>query len=191
MMGYEDREAHERIAWNDKLVQADVDALVAKGRLRDLTHRHNGKEWIPTGRHPTAAEVNARQGLGGFHDAINRHICIERRCKALGITPECPTCDGNGDVGTPKQRQAIEDWRGTDPPGGPGWQLWETVSEGSPVSPVFASANDLAAWIVEDGQASSVEVALRFIDNGSAFTFVSTGGEQLGGIEFAGRKGLR
>jgi hypothetical protein len=27
-----------------------------------------------------------------------------------------------------------------------GWQLYETTSEGSPVSPVFATAEELAAW---------------------------------------------
>ena len=31
-----------------------------------------------------------------------------------------------------------------------GWQLYETTSEGTPVSPVFATAEELAAWC-EDG----------------------------------------
>jgi hypothetical protein len=35
-----------------------------------------------------------------------------------------------------------------DPPEGPGWQLWETTSEGSPISPVFKSPEDLADWCV-------------------------------------------
>lgn len=29
-----------------------------------------------------------------------------------------------------------------------GWQLWETVSEGSPVSPVFDTPEELAGWLV-------------------------------------------
>ena len=33
-----------------------------------------------------------------------------------------------------------------DPPSGPGWQLWETTSAGSPVSPVFATPEELAEW---------------------------------------------
>lgn len=33
-----------------------------------------------------------------------------------------------------------------EPPKGEGYQLWETTSEGSPISPVFASAEELAAW---------------------------------------------
>lgn len=33
-----------------------------------------------------------------------------------------------------------------DPPIGEGYQLWETTSEGSPCSPVFASLDDLCEW---------------------------------------------
>jgi hypothetical protein len=34
-----------------------------------------------------------------------------------------------------------------EPPAGAGWQLWETVSEGSPASPVFGTAEELAGWM--------------------------------------------
>jgi hypothetical protein len=54
---------------------------------------------------------------------------------------QCPTCDGEGD--DPATREAAEAWEPTQPPVGDGWQLWETVSEGSPVSPVFATADEL------------------------------------------------
>ena len=33
-----------------------------------------------------------------------------------------------------------------DPPTGEGYQLWETTSEGSPCSPVFASMDGLCEW---------------------------------------------
>ena len=36
----------------------------------------------------------------------------------------------------------------SNPPKGPGWQLWQTVSDG-PISPVFASAEALIAWMCE------------------------------------------
>jgi hypothetical protein len=35
------------------------------------------------------------------------------------------------------------------PPAGDGYQIWETVTEGSPISPVFATPDELAAWMVE------------------------------------------
>jgi hypothetical protein len=37
-----------------------------------------------------------------------------------------------------------------DPPTGKGYQMWETVTEGSPVTPVFTNAEDLAHWLVFD-----------------------------------------
>jgi hypothetical protein len=33
-----------------------------------------------------------------------------------------------------------------DPPEGEGYQLWETTSEGSPVSPVFSTLDELCEW---------------------------------------------
>lgn len=59
----------------------------------------------------------------------------------------CPVCDGTGQGGTPEERKAADAWERTDPPAGDGWQLWETTSEGSPVTPVFATKEELAAHI--------------------------------------------
>jgi len=56
--------------------------------------------------------------------------------------------------------------------------LWETVSEGSPVSPVFADAEGLAQWLASPAakrdRLSSIEVARKFVSAGWALTFVST-----------------
>jgi len=46
------------------------------------------------------------------------------------------------------------DWDNGDPPGydpptGEGWQLWETVSEGSPLTPVCATAEELARYCAD------------------------------------------
>ena len=35
-------------------------------------------------------------------------------------------------------------------PAGDGYQIWETVSEGSPITPVFATPEELATWCVEN-----------------------------------------
>ena len=42
-----------------------------------------------------------------------------------------------------EQNQAL--WH-QEPPAGEGYQLWETTSEGSPLSPVFSSLEELCAW---------------------------------------------
>ena len=36
------------------------------------------------------------------------------------------------------------------PPPGDGFQLWETTSEGSPTSPVFATLDDLCEWCTDN-----------------------------------------
>lgn len=45
------------------------------------------------------------------------------------------------------------DWRKyfkVDPPEGDGYQLWETTTEGAPVSPVFKTPEELAEWCEEN-----------------------------------------
>lgn len=37
-----------------------------------------------------------------------------------------------------------------EPPEGEGYQLWETVTEGSPMSPVFETPEKLATWLVDN-----------------------------------------
>jgi len=37
-----------------------------------------------------------------------------------------------------------------EPPSGDGYQLWETVSEGSPQSPVFRTLEELCKWLSEN-----------------------------------------
>jgi len=61
---------------------------------------------------------------------------------------ECQVCEGHAD--DPKLRAEAEAWKETEPPTGDGFQLWETTSEGSPVSPVFASLDELCAWCEEN-----------------------------------------
>jgi hypothetical protein len=36
-------------------------------------------------------------------------------------------------------------------PTGEGWQVWETVSEGAPITPVFATDEELIDWLVTEG----------------------------------------
>jgi hypothetical protein len=68
---------------------------------------------------------------------------VEFRAKKLGVYGKCAACKGNGHIIIRKQ---YKDWKEYEPPTGPGYQLWETCSEGSPVSPVFGSAEQLAEW---------------------------------------------
>lgn len=184
--------------WSHHLVQADVDALVAAGRLMDFTGRPRNQEqvdqlkaqaeaggsgyWLKDGNGycPTAQEVNDWSIGGMGHDSCNHWTCVKARCAREGIEVQCPRCQGTGEywVDIPADdfsyltrgqldptkvvafqdravkgmipasmiQEAYDAWEPREPPEGPGYQLWETTSEGSPQSPVFADLDELCCW---------------------------------------------
>jgi hypothetical protein len=149
--------------WAHNLNQADVDALVAAERLWDFTRKPRteeqrlvveakvaagGNSWLPesNGYTPTASEVNEWSLRGIGHDAINANVCIRARCEREGVPLLCATCDGHGHIMSAEDRKLRDEWEQTEPPAGDGYQLWETNTEGSPQSPVFATLDELCAW---------------------------------------------
>ncbi len=183
------------LAWSDKIGQAEVDNLLAEGRLTTLVKRtpteDNPRDWEWAALPRTAVDVNAEQrrgGLGG-HDAINRWILIRFRCERLGIKMECSACNGHGHVEVyPGQRAEAEAWERTEPPTGDGWQMWQTVGEGSPISPVFATPEGLAEWLGANGNArwrtgeNTAEQWLKMILAGWAPSGAIIGGEFMDGV---------
>lgn len=135
---------------------------------------------------PDIAEVGTglagRSGSFLGHDAIDRWRAAAAIIKAAGLPQswgKCETCSGKGEVATDEQRAAHEAWERTEPPAGDGWQLWETVSEGSPISPVFGTDEELARWMgVNDctvnGPMRDFDAALRFVRAGWAPSFMSS-----------------
>lgn len=78
---------------------------------------------------------------------------------------EYPLCYGDGKV-TPN----VEPPKSYDENG---FQIWQDVSEGSPISPVFKKAEDLAKWMTENDHSTSSGTSykawLKMIkENGSA-----------------------
>jgi hypothetical protein len=144
-----------------------------------------------------AVGLAGRDGSGLLgHDGIDHWRAYAAVVKASGAPEtwgQCATCSGRGEVGTDEQRAAHEAWERSEPPTGDGWQLWETVSEGSPMSPVFAFGEELAVWMTRNrcmvnGPMSSYEAALKFVQAGWAPSFMSspergfmTGAEWVGG----------
>lgn len=111
---------------------------------------------------PTADEVNKWNERGMGHDAINRWILIEARAKRLGVYGKCKKCRGKGETRLPRKlKKKYKGWKEYEPPTGTGYQLWETCSEGSPITPVFSSAEELADWCSTEVTISSSEKISR------------------------------
>jgi len=114
--------------------------------------------------------------------------CLKTRCARLGIVVHCDVCQGEGCVwSSPELRRLSDAWEPSEPPAGEGWQVWETVSEGSPITPVFATPEELARHLstVGDGGRGvlpSYKQALAFVKAGWAPSGVMIDGVVTTGI---------
>lgn len=210
---------HFNSAWMHHLTQEDVQALMKGSALWDFTHRPrspeqaeqlkrekeeggNGywlKEW--NGYTPTADEVN-EFSLHDFGFSGKGGVVIAARCEREGVEVYCHICKGEGRVWPDADgktgaewKKIYEDWEKSEPPTGEGYQIWETVSEGSPVSPVFATPEELALWMVGKNEAgvpndmsvtrdTGYEGWLKFINGpGWACSAVGIGGEMVSGVK--------
>lgn len=178
-------------------VEAIIHLLMMLGQDRPDQPLH---PWLQTielapGQRPSPDVVDFTTGLAGRHPSFLGHDSIDKRSAyqkivaAAGLDPDtwgqCSTCHGEGHTATSEQLHAYETWEEIEPPAGDGWQLWETVSEGSPISPVFTTKEEFARWLCSPANSwgisqsmPSIEQAMRFIDAGWAPTMAST--PQLG-----------
>ncbi|WP_131806841.1 hypothetical protein [Mycobacteroides abscessus] len=164
--------------WSRHLSQDDVDALFAQGRLLWLTHtwsKDNG--WAPNepAHHPTATEVNEWAMTPPGHP-LDKVVVIQARCERAGQPFWCTTCQGHGTLELyPGQRAAAEAWEQEDhgPPVGEGWQVWENVTEGSPISPVFNDSETLVQWLI-----SPENTSMGGLNRSQAEAFVKTASQK-------------
>lgn len=127
--------------------------------------------WLPynNGYIPTAQEVNEWSLCSSGHDSINNGICVRARAEREGKETTCSFCKGHGSYWeSPEYEKLADEWTEEKPPAGEGYQIWETVSEGSPVSPVFETPEELARWMVNNDRSvtkdTNYEGWLRFIN---------------------------
>lgn len=183
--------------WGRDITQDEVQALIDGGRLMEFTHKFvKGKGWVKKDPLivPTAAEVNAWSARGFGHDAINHGICVRTRCARLGIELLCSACEGEGSIWfSDKIKDLNEKWYDNEryePPTGPAYQIWETVSEGSPVTPPFLTPEEVADWIVKNDDSitrdTSREKWIEFIRReGFALSMVADGRGMRSGVNDA------
>lgn len=163
------------------------------------TPRLNGQAVGPTRDLAELTERLAGRAPSLFgHDAVDRWRIESAIIKAAGLDPEtwgiCSVCEGHAD--DPAQRAAAEAWKETPPPIGDAWQLWETTSEGSPISPPMPTPEALARWLVDNSassfgyQTESYETWLAFITGtGCAPSMVITErGHAVSGVNAASAK---
>lgn len=120
------------------------------------------------GYRPTAQEVNEWSvGSVGSIEAycgLSAYRCVVARCRREGAPYHCETCDGDGYVwASDEARELYESWTEEEPPTGEAYQIWETFSEGSPISPPFVDPSDLANWMHVEDPEIGVETWRKFI----------------------------
>lgn len=125
------------VGYSQMLDQSDVDALWKSNRItRDFKEK------------PTAEQLNmfiASQPMG--HDGVNLWVVTKNKCKQFRMPYKCHKCNGDGNIVVDEEMKTkSENWKITEPPKGEGFQLWGTTNEGSPMSPVFKTAEELADW---------------------------------------------
>jgi hypothetical protein len=154
--------------WAHHLNADDVQALIDADRLRDFTHTWSKETgWVKKDPPyiPTVEEVN-NYSLGGF--GVDSWPIIQAEAKRLGIDIYCSACNGDGSYWPdPEMQKLCEAWEQTEPPAGEGWQVWETVSEGSPITPVLPTREALVDYLVEEGTEFDRESIRRGYQTGS------------------------
>ena len=163
----------------------------------EQAEREYSKYWMPfdNGRKVTAEMVNYWSMFGLGHDSLNQWVCVKARAQREGIDPYCPKCKGEGYFWESKEdEENCNNWEKEEPPTGAAYQIWETVSAGSPASPPFENPEDLAQWMVENDTSltadTSFEGWMKFIlGDGWAPSTLSVNGVPLNGVE--GKKSVK
>lgn len=155
-------------AWQHNITKEDVKALLKAGRLWDFTRvpindeqreivnkkiADGGNSWLPfdNGYIPTPQEVNEWNLKGIGHDGINASTCIKARLKREKKDYLCSTCKGTGENWQhPKAKKLYKNWKSYEPPKGDGFQLWSTTTEGNPMTPVFATLEELCEYCEQE-----------------------------------------
>ena len=192
------REAHRLASIHNArrgnfLTQPEIDIIAAADGFRsDYTKVFDENGQVVDRTEPLTPEIVTSIAVSSSFADIGYAPLLPEMEKELGSC-RCSACDGEGSVWESEEaRLAAEEWEPTEPPEGEGWQLWETVSEGSPVSPVFATAEELADWLAspESSEADGVNRGtsrsqwLAFLHGpGWAPSMIVSAGRVMGGVE--------
>lgn len=145
------------------------------------------KNW----RHPTDSEGHYTPLHDGYDDAVERWD-LRREEWDRGEFPECASAENRllsyeqWDGPRPEASEYMPDWPESERTH---YQMYETVSEGTPISPIFATPEDLARWLADTGanafagMKASYEGWLRVARGESAPSAVVRDGVIVSGVE--------
>lgn len=161
--------------------------LSGEDSLRGRNHPYFNGSGFYSDAVPSPDMAELTTGLAGRapyvmgHDSIDRWNATGKIIAAAGMPENWGNCLECGASGIHKDHESeYNAWKEEEPPAGDGWQMWETTSEGSPISPVFKTKEELAHWL-EDTKASAFgemtatyQQWLRMIDQGSCISAYSS-----------------
>ena len=158
----------------------------------ELSKEQHSRHYLPynNGYIPTATEVNRWNIMSMGHDSINASVVILARAKREGKSAICEICQGAGSFWTSTEHENLyNNWEKEDPPIGDGYQCWETVGSGSPISPVFSTPEALAEYLSKNYEKQGTyEEWLKFINsNQESISLVEFKGNLLTGVQFIAR----
>lgn len=137
--------------WAYHLNESDIDILVKRPEALGNTHHQDTEgNWIendPPVR-PTVEELQTLM-MTSFSSSRIEYYLIDGICEKEGVPYFCDICEGDIQIWPSQADRTLHDeWVRPEPPGGNGYQLWSTVSEGTPNSPVFDTPEKLADFLV-------------------------------------------
>lgn len=151
-------------------------------------------------RRVPAGWEHPKDGAGNWIPLYDAHYEADARDWDAGLAAWLGGAHPDQEVfGYPRTVYAYEQWEGRRP--SPGqympswraedrqhWQMYENVSEGTPLSPPCATEEELARWLADHGAdaggcTATYEQWLATIHSGSAPTLIVVGGRVMNGVQ--------
>lgn len=152
---YKQNSRYNPHAKKHNMTQDEVDYVIE----RKCQNKHRSEElkrimaeFFPDAEKVTP-EIFSKLSLMLWDFSLNLdYMLIAYHSEKEGWDSSCPHCKGEGVLFLNDEIKRLhEEFQWIEPPTGEGYQMWETTSEGSPISPVFKTAEELAEYCEREG----------------------------------------
>lgn len=145
---YKDKSQYCPSAKEHHMTQEEVDYVMSHKRKIDIeTVNRIMAELFPKAEKVTP-EIFSQLSLIIWDFTYNLDgLLIRYHSEKEGWESYCPHCGGDGRLFLNDEIARLhEEFQWVEPPTGEGYQMWENTSEGSPITPVFRTAEELAEY---------------------------------------------